>query len=50
LISVQQKTIDLQTNNTQIPVKKVRAVDKAGESIGKGIDKFSRSASLKIDK
>ena len=29
---------------------KEKAVDKAGEKIGKGIDKFSRSASLKIGK
>jgi len=29
---------------------KEKAVDKAGERIGKGIDKFSRSASLKIGK
>lgn len=47
---VPQKIIETQTNNTQVPEKKVKAVDKAGESIGKGIDKFSRSASLKIGK
>jgi len=46
-----KQTIDPQTkNDTQAPVKKIKAVDKAGESIGKGIDKFSRSASLKIGK
>jgi MscS family membrane protein len=45
-----QKTIEYQTNNPQVPATKIKAVDKAGESIGKGIDKFSRSASLKIGK
>jgi MscS family membrane protein len=35
-------------NETQ--TLKEKAVDKAGEKIGKGIDKFSRSASLKIGK
>ncbi|MGD9334532.1 MAG: mechanosensitive ion channel family protein [Desulfobacterales bacterium] len=47
---VSQKTIDQQTNNTQAPAPKIKAMDKAGENIGKGIDKFSRSASLKIGK
>jgi len=45
-----QKTIDRQINNTQVPATKIKAVDKAGERIGKGIDKFSRSASLRIGK
>ncbi|MEJ2656534.1 MAG: mechanosensitive ion channel family protein [Desulfobacterales bacterium] len=45
-----QKTIDHQTKNTQIPPTKIKALDKAGERIGKGIDKFSRSASLKMGK
>ncbi len=45
---VPQKTIDHPTNNTQIPAAKSKAVDKAGESIGRSIDKFSRSASFKI--
>jgi MscS family membrane protein len=49
-VETPQKTIDHQTNNTQGPAAKIKAVDKAGESIGKGIDKFSRSASLKIGK
>jgi MscS family membrane protein len=48
---VPKQTIDTQTqNDTQTPAKKIKAVDKAGESFGKGIDKFSRSASLKIGK
>jgi len=45
-----QKTIDHKTNETQAPATKIKAVDKAGERIGKGIDKFSRSASTKIGK
>jgi MscS family membrane protein len=45
-----QKTIESKTDDTQLPAKKIKAVDKAGESIGKSIDKFSRSASLKIGK
>jgi len=45
---VPQKTIDHPTNNTQSPGAKSKAVDKAGESIGRSIDKFSQSASLKI--
>jgi MscS family membrane protein len=49
-VETPQKTIDHQTNNTQVPATKIKAVDKAGESIGKGIDKFSRSASTKIGK
>ena len=48
---VSKQTIDTQTqNDPQTPAKKIKAVDKAGESFGKGIDKFSRSASLKIGK
>jgi MscS family membrane protein len=48
---VSKQTIDTQTkDDTLAPAKKTKAVDKAGESIGKGIDKFSRSASLKIGK
>jgi len=35
---------------TQAPVIKVKAIDKAGESIGKGIDKLSHSASSKFGK
>jgi len=49
-MEVAQKITDPQTNNSQVPAKKTKAVDKAGESIGKGIDKLSRSASLKIGK
>jgi len=45
---VPQKTINNPTNNTQSPAAKSKAVDKAGESIGRSIDKFSQSASLKI--
>jgi len=37
-------------NNTQTPGLKIKAVDRAGESIGKGIDKFSNTASSKIGK
>ncbi len=44
-----QKTIDHKTNETQPPAT-IKVVNKAGESIGKGIDKFSRSASTKIGK
>jgi len=48
---VPKKTIDTQTkNDTQDLAPKIKAVDKAGESIGKGIDKFSHSASSKIGK
>lgn len=42
---VPQKTID-----TQAPLIKVKTMDKAGESIGKGIDKLSHSASSKFGK
>jgi MscS family membrane protein len=48
---VSQKTVDTQTkNDTQAAVPKIKAVDKAGENIGKDIDKFGRSASSKIGK
>jgi len=47
---VPQKTTDHQTNNNKAPATKIKAVDKAGESIGKSIDKLSHSASLKIGK
>jgi len=47
---VPQTNIHRQTDNTQIPAIKIKAMDKAGERVGKGIDKFSRSASLKIGK
>lgn len=48
---VPQKALNTQTkNNTQAPSIEVKAVDKAGERIGKGIDKLSHSASSKIGK
>ena len=48
---VPQKALNTQTkNNTQAPSIEVKAVDKAGERIEKGIDKLSHSASSKIGK
>ena len=48
---VSKQPTETQTKNeTQSPAPKIKAVDKAGENIGKGIDKFSRSASSKIGK
>lgn len=48
---IPKQTIGTQTkNNTQTPAIKIEAVNDAGDSIGKGFDKFSRSASLKIGK
>ncbi|MFZ0485191.1 MAG: hypothetical protein WAL93_17515, partial [Desulfobacterales bacterium] len=40
--------VEAEKNDTHTP--KEKAVDKAGERIGQQIDKFSRSASLKIGK
>jgi MscS family membrane protein len=48
---VSKQTMDTQAkDDTLTPAKKIKAVDKAGESIGKGIDKLSRSVSSKIGK
>jgi len=48
---IPEKTIDTQAKDkTQAPVIKVKAMDKAGESVGKGIDKLSHSASSKFGK
>lgn len=40
----------VQAEKSETRTLKEKAVDKAGEKIGEGIDKFSRSASLKIGK
>jgi len=40
----------VQAEKSETRTLKEKAMDKAGERIGKGIDKFSRSASLKIGK
>jgi MscS family membrane protein len=48
---VSKQTMDTQAkDDTLTPAKKIKTVDKAGESIGKGIDKLSRSVSSKIGK
>ena len=48
---VPKETIDTQAKDkTQAPFIKVKAMDKAGESVGKGIDKLSHSASSKFGK
>jgi MscS family membrane protein len=43
-------TLSVPADKNETQTLKEKAVDKAGEKIGKGIDKFSRSASLKIGK
>ena len=48
---VPQKTIGTQAKDkAKAPVIEVKTIDKAGESIGKGIDKLSHSASSKFGK
>ena len=46
----QKSEVPKETIDTQAPVIKVKSMDKAGERIGKGIDKLSHSASSKFGK
>jgi len=48
--TAQKSEVPKETVDTQAPVIKVKAMDKAGERVGKGIDKFSHSASSKLGK
>ena len=48
--TAQKSEVPKETIDTQAPVIKVKAMDKAGESVGKGIDKLSHSASSKLGK
>ena len=50
-VKAPQKSIDTQAeNHKDISHKKIKAVDKAGESIGKGLDRLSEKASSKFGK
>jgi len=46
--TAQKSEVPKETIDTQAPVIKVKTMDKAGKSIGKGIDKLSHSASSKF--
>lgn len=48
--TAQKSEVPKETIDTQAPVIKVKSMDKAGERIGKGIDKLSHSASSKFGK
>jgi MscS family membrane protein len=48
--TAQKSEVPKETIDTQAPVIKVKSMDKAGERIGKGIDKLSHSASSNFGK